>query len=389
MNITCIHCNEPFSVTAEQLGLRCKCPHCKATVILPKTDRQYGQQQLVLEPPSRWLENSLCSLGAVILHLLVLIVLALIPWGDFTAGKGGEGDQIMIGQLPREQLVNDPVDELDATDSDNPSDSDATDFMQDDLLSPSSDNPLSESEMDLTLGAPSGGSSQALEIQSLHDSSVLAGGSEDFGQMVMRLKRDGLDIVICFDSTGSMQGEIDQVKDKIQRIGNTLIRLIPKTRISICTYRDTKDHYLVKGWPLTDNLVEVVGFLETIDAAGGGDRPEAVHEGLAWSIDKNQFRRRSRKIVLLFGDAPPHQDKKVRCQKMASDFRKNFGGVVSTVTCRSEDRLEEFVDIARLGGGESYLTRNEREIMTQLIVLVFGSEHRKKVIEAFDLMNER
>ena len=74
---------------------------------------------------------------------------------------------------------------------------------------------------------------------------------------------------------------------------------------------------------------------------------------------------------------------------MASDFRKNFGGVVSTVTCRSEDRLEEFVDIARLGGGESYLTRNEREIMTQLIVLVFGSEHRKKVIEAFDLLNER
>ena len=47
------------------------------------------------------------------------------------------------------------------------------------------------------------------------------------------------------------------------------------------------------------------------------------------------------------------------------------------------------MDIARLGGGESYLTRNEREIMTQLIVLVFGSEHRKKVIEAFDLMNER
>ena len=75
------------------------------------------------------------------------------------------------------------------------------------------------------------------------------------------------------------------------------------------------------------------------------------------------------------------------CQKLASDFRKT-GGVVSTVTCRANEALEEFQEIAKIGGGEAFLTRNEREIMTQLLVLVFGSQHRNKVMQAFDLMNQ-
>ncbi|MCP4479915.1 MAG: hypothetical protein GY818_17675, partial [Planctomycetaceae bacterium] len=45
-----------------------------------------------------------------------------------------------------------------------------------------------------------------------------------------------------------------------------------------------------------------------------------------------------------------------------------------------------FVEIAQMGGGEAWLTKNEREIMSQLIVLVFGSEHREKVLQAFDLL---
>ena len=48
-----------------------------------------------------------------------------------------------------------------------------------------------------------------------------------------------------------MGGEIDQVKRQIERIGQTLMTLIPKTRISVCTYRDKGDEYVVKGLPLT------------------------------------------------------------------------------------------------------------------------------------------
>ena len=144
---------------------------------------------------------------------------------------------------------------------------------------------------------------------------------------------------------------------------------------------------MVKGIPLTDNLGEIVKFLEDVTAGGGGDDPEAVHAGLEWSINQNQFRPKARKIILLFGDAPPHLADKDFCLRISSEFRRKQQGVVSTVTCHSEERLPAFIEIAQMGGGEAWLTRNEREIMSQLMILVFGSKHREKVLEAFDLLD--
>lgn len=389
MNIYCIHCGESFSITKEQLGKRGKCPHCRATLVLPKSNLQYGHKERQLQPPSRWMENSLSGISAVILHLGVLILLAMIPWGNFSTGEGGEGDQIMIGQLSREQLVDNPDEKLQAMEIESPTDSTEVDILEVEAFSTSALNPLAENEMELSLGAISGGARQSFEIQSVNQSSVLAGGSEEFGKMISRLKNEGLDIVIVFDSSGSMQGEIDQVKGRIQRIGNALRGMIEKTRIGICTYRDVGDEYVVKGLPLTDDIGSVVAYLSRINAKGGGDKPEAVDEGLRWAIQNNRFRRSARKVILLFGDAPPHADKSVTCRKWASDFRNKQRGIVSTVTCRSEEKLAEFESVARIGGGESFLTSNEREIMKQLMVLVFGSQHRRKVIEAFNLMDGR
>lgn len=347
---------------------------------------QYGYQERQLDVPSRWMENGLSGIVAVILHLLMLVLLALVPWGEFSSGEGGEGDQILIGQLSRQQLIDNPVDRLQDVAMENPIESRVIQSLSSDLVSPRAFDSLADAEFDLTLGVPQSGGSQSFEIQSLNDSTILAGGSEAFGKMITRLKRDGLDIAIVFDSTGSMQGEIDEVKNKIQRIGNALLQMIPKTRISICTYRDQRDVYVVKGIPLTDNLGQLILYLEQISASGGGDQPEAVDEGLRWSIENNQFRRSARKVILLFGDAPPHQSRNLACQKWAADFRNQQRGIVSTVTCRSDHPLEEFSAIARIGGGESFLTRNEQEIVKQLMVLVFGSQHRDKVLEAFDLI---
>lgn len=387
MNIYCIHCGESFSITKEQLGKRGKCPHCRSTLILPKSNLQYGHRERQIDPPSRWMENSLSGISAIILHLLLLVLLAMIPWGNFATGEGGEGDQIMIGQLSREQLVDNPTDKLQAMEIENPTDSTEVEVLQTEAFATSALDPLSETEFELNLGAISGGARQSYEIQSENQASLLAGGAEEFGKLVSRLKNEGLDIVIVFDSSGSMQGEIDQVKGKIQRIGNALLGMIQKTRISICTYRDIGDEYVVKGLPLTNNIGDVVTYLSKVNAKGGGDKPEAVDAGLRWAIEENQFRRSARKVILLFGDAPPHVDKNVSCQKWASEFRNKQRGIVSTVTCRRLEKLVEFDAIAKIGGGESFLTTNERQIMKQLMVLVFGSEHRSKVIEAFNLMD--
>ena len=213
-------------------------------------------------------------------------------------------------------------------------------------------------------------------------------GGEDFQGLIRRLKRDGLDIVITFDSTGSMSGEINEVKRRIEKIGNTLLKIVPKTRISICTYRDDEDIYEVKGLQLTNNITQISAYLDDIRAGGGGDTPEAVHRGLQWPITNNAFRKKARKVILLFGDAPPHSKYEKTCLRLASEFRSQQGGIVSTVTCRNTDRIDQFVEIAQAGGGEAFLTREEKEIMEQLIILVFGSKHKKKVLDAFKIYED-
>lgn len=354
---------------------------------MPKSEKQRPRVH-ELTPPSRWMENSLCGIGAVILHLLVLIGLALVPWGQFSEGTEGAANQVLIGQLPRNQLVDNPDDDFKQVEIQSTRKTSQSEMLDSEMFSPKAVDANAKAMMELNTLSPSGGAQQPFEIRSFHDSAIVGGGQEDFGEMLTRLKRDGLDIVITFDSTGSMQGEIDQVKNQIERMGSVLYQLVPKTRISICTYRDESDLYVVKGLPLTDNLGEVVDYLANIQVGGGGDEPEAVNHGLRWSIEKNRFRRRARKIIMIFGDAPPHASRMDECLLLASRFRKKQGGNVSTVTCRKDSELSQFVEIAQLGGGEAFRTRDEREIMSKLIVLIFGSQHRGKVLEAFDLLNK-
>ena len=105
------------------------------------------------------------------------------------------------------------------------------------------------------------------------------------------------------------------------------------------------------------------------------------------AVEKNQFRSRARKVILIFGDAPPHDEDLQECLAMASDFARKNQGIVSTVTCRSPRLLRELRQIAEAGRGEAFLTSDRRQIMSAIMVLVFGSKHRRKVLEAFEMLD--
>ena len=384
MKLACVHCGNDFSITAEQLGGKGRCPHCHAQVSLPKAGSPDLQDDDNTKPSS-WLENSISGLGSFVFHLVLTLILALIIRGG-GGESSGETYEIFIGELATENLTDEHKDELENEEVENVSEETFEEPLENlqppGVTADDTSDTLTDIEMSV-----SGGANDSISFDAAAMPTSSSGG-EDFQGLVKRLKRDGLDIVISFDSTGSMSGEISEVKNKIQRIGKVLKKMIPKTRISICTYRDTEDTYVVKGLPLTSNMSQVHAYLDQIYASGGGDYEEAVHKGLRWPIANNQFRSRARKVILLFGDAPPHRQHRDECIKIASDFRKQRGGIVSTVTCHSDERLREFSEIAQAGGGEAFLTEDERGIMTQLIVLVFGSKHRSKVLKAFEILDE-
>ena len=86
MKLSCTHCGDVFTITAEQLGTRGKCPHCKATIILPRAAGS-GVLDGELKPPSLWMERWFSMLGAVFLHVLVIAILALIPYRFLSEGE--------------------------------------------------------------------------------------------------------------------------------------------------------------------------------------------------------------------------------------------------------------------------------------------------------------
>jgi predicted Zn finger-like uncharacterized protein len=385
MQLSCVHCGNAFTISADQLGGRGRCPHCHGVIVLPEADDGPAPAEDQPRHATHWWENAVSGLASLVIHLVLILIFALIRFG----GAGGEGlaEDVLLGELPSEQLGQTQDEELSSEEA--PAAESATQELLEVMdveppIEPAT-NSFSEDSLAVVSPSMSGGDAGSFDLGtvSVGGGSMSGGGWDGFLQ---NLRRNGLDIVITFDSTSSMHGELRQVKDQIKRIGGTLTTLIPKARISLCTYRDDDDDYVVKGLPLTDDIQQVQAYLSGVTAGGGGDIPEAVEEGLRWAVNNNQFRPNARKVLLLFGDAPPHPEDLSECLKIASDFQQQQGGIVSTVTCRAGSRLEEFYEIARMGGGEAFLTSDERQIMEQLIVLVFGSQHRARVLEAFELM---
>ena len=386
MKLSCVHCGNEFTITADQLGGRGRCPHCRAAITLPRADQFAPAEDEPLQAPSRVTEHVICGLGSCMVHLIILVLIGLIRWGGDMGTDLGAAEEVWIGDLPFQNLTDQLTDSVELDPSEAVAES-SGEVMLDEITPPTftgSDSTSDVTDLAVTSGVAFGGGEE-FQNSDLARASA-GGGAEDFQGLINRLRRDGLEVVIVFDSTGSMSGEIDTVKAQIERIGRVLFELVPKTRISLCTYRDQGDEYVVKGLPLSSNLQSVSSYLSQCFAGGGGDNPEAVDTGLDWAIHKNDFRPRARKIILIFGDAPPHRTDLGRCIDLAEEFKGQQGGIVSTVTCRASRRMDEFISIAQAGGGEAFLTTNEREIMTQLIVLVFGSRHRDKTLEAFELL---
>jgi len=391
MKLICIHCGQSFSIRAEQLGQSGRCPHCREVIHLPEAES--GEEAREERPAAgglrAWLADSIAAVASFVFHLVLMLILALISFGS-TGGTLGDGEEVFIGSLPGSDLTDNAEQSLQAP-AESESETETAIEMVDEFQEVSAPSATAETadlaEFALSPSMVGGGQTSAFDLGSLSGGMGAPGGDGDFAGLIQRLKRDGLDIVFVFDSTGSMGGEIDTVKTQIGKINRTLFRLAPKTRISVCTYRDQGDEYVVKGLPLTSDLQQIQGYLDDIRAGGGGDMPEAVHKGLEWGATENPFRGKARKVMLLFGDAPPHRQFLEQCIETASNFRRQNEGIVSTVTCRMRRPMDEFVEIAQAGGGEAFLTTDERQIMTQLVILIFGSEHRRKVLEAFELMD--
>lgn len=123
------------------------------------------------------------------------------------------------------------------------------------------------------------------------------------------LEHKTIDIVISYDTTGSMSSAIGQVKRKVKDTINRLFNDIPGMRIGLVAhgdYCDEKSSYLMKHVDLTDNKQDLITFIETVGNTCGGDYPEA-YEYVLREVQKFKWSANDVRALLMIGDAYPHE----------------------------------------------------------------------------------
>ena len=125
-----------------------------------------------------------------------------------------------------------------------------------------------------------------------------------------------VDVCFCVDATGSMSGELAQVQSTIvaiiKKIENKVRTEGITLRFAVVTYRDhppQESSYVTQYKDFTD-ASEIIDYVNKLNASGGGDEPEAVHDGLIDSCQKLNWVEMPATPMLRYifhvADAPPH-----------------------------------------------------------------------------------
>jgi hypothetical protein len=172
--------------------------------------------------------------------------------------------------------------------------------------------------------------------------------------------QEKLEIVFNFDTTGSMNPCLLQVRQNVEETITKLFKEIPNLKIGIGAngdYCDRNSSYVTKTINLTSNIYDLTHFVRTVSRTGGGDAAEAyelvLHEAQTvydWSLN-------SRKIFVLIADDVPHGtsyplntlklDWKNEAKKLA-----DLGVQIYTIQCLSKSYATSFYrDVADIGNG--------------------------------------
>lgn len=123
-----------------------------------------------------------------------------------------------------------------------------------------------------------------------------------------------LDMVIAFDTTGSMSAYINAVKTHVKELVPKLFSSNPDLRISIVAFGDycdmrSKDNFgkAYQVLDLTNDENKIIKFINEAQDTSGGDGDEFYELVIKKITEETAWREGSTKAVLLIADAAPHK----------------------------------------------------------------------------------
>ncbi len=166
-----------------------------------------------------------------------------------------------------------------------------------------------------------------------------------------------IDVVICLDVSGSMQGLVGAAKMKLWDIVNDLgkVQPTPKLRVALYSYGhtsyDPKAGWVRKEIDLTNDLDAVYQKLNALTINGGEEYVARVcRDALQqqkWSEEKDAF-----KVIFVCGNEPASQDPLVKL-KDVGELAKKKGVVINPIFCgpASHGDARDWKEFAPMAGG--------------------------------------
>ena len=155
-----------------------------------------------------------------------------------------------------------------------------------------------------------------------------------------------VDVLFLLDATGSMSDEIDRIKETLTSIAERVRNLDqdPDLRMGMVAYRDRGDAYVTRMYDFDDDIRRFERAVREVRAAGGGDYPESLNEGLHVALADVSWRKDAVKLVFLIADAPPHLDYDQDYDYAEEMLRANEDGVkIFAVASSGLDDTGEYI----------------------------------------------
>lgn len=118
-----------------------------------------------------------------------------------------------------------------------------------------------------------------------------------------------LDMVVAFDTTGSMRSYIGAVRNEVVDTINRMFDATPNLRMKIVAFGDWCDGAKTRYQytELTDDRQALINFVKNARDTSGGDGDEFYEYVIQQVLDGTAWREDSQKSFLLIGDANPHE----------------------------------------------------------------------------------
>ena len=229
-----------------------------------------------------------------------------------------------------------------------------------------------------------------------------------FGGYIGLLRRQGLDVALVIDGTGSMQDVIGDVRQRMEQLVLAIHRLVPTARIAVVEFGGRGDP--IEVHPFTLSPAALSGYLNMIQSRGGGEWQEDTLGGIRAAVEQLQWRPSAKKVIVLVGDTPPFDEDMPKVLSLIDRFREEDGTFNTVdVTVEEHERFQRelyysmyhkypkkisplqgfylqtqaaYKAMAAQGDGEWRSLTRDAAINQQVLILAFG-RHWQSQVAAF------